>query len=72
MSRSLQLAHEAKTKKKITKATLFERFNFKPEGSELPRIPEKAAPSSRPSSPVSAHHTDVEMRTLIHLRAHPH
>ncbi len=30
--KSLQLAHEAKTKRKITKASLFERFNFKPQG----------------------------------------
>ncbi|KAB5555001.1 MRC1-like domain-containing protein [Coniochaeta sp. 2T2.1] len=59
MTRSLQLAHEAKTKKKITKASLFERFNFKPEGSPAPGV--KLASSSRPASPVS-HHTDAEMK----------
>lgn len=60
MSRSLQLAHEAKTKKKITKASLFERFNFKPEGSVVSEP--KLSSSSRPASPVSAHHTDAEMK----------
>jgi mediator of replication checkpoint protein 1 len=60
MTRSLQLAHEAKTKKKITKASLFERFNFKPESSGL-SVP-KLSSSSRPASPVSAHHTDAETK----------
>lgn len=56
LTRSLQLAHEAKTKKKITKSTLFERFNFRPEGAaEEPRS------SSRFASPVSALHTDTNM-----------
>lgn len=62
MTRSLQLAHEAKTKKKITKASLFERFNFKPRGSDVP--PPKLSSSSRPASPVSAHHTDAEMKDV--------
>jgi mediator of replication checkpoint protein 1 len=58
MSRNLQLAHEAKTKKKITKASLFERFNFRPQGAPTP---EKPANSSHPTTPASAH-TDAEMR----------
>ncbi|KAL7623230.1 hypothetical protein AAE478_006911 [Parahypoxylon ruwenzoriense] len=58
LSRSLQLAHEAKTKKKITKASLFERFNFKTQAA--PSDP-KVTSSSRPTTPGSAHHTDVEM-----------
>ncbi|OIW28518.1 hypothetical protein CONLIGDRAFT_681472 [Coniochaeta ligniaria NRRL 30616] len=62
MTRSLQLAHEAKTKKKMTKASLFERFNFKPEGSAV--LAPKLSSSSRPVSPVSAHHTDAEMRDV--------
>ncbi|KAH8893243.1 hypothetical protein GQ53DRAFT_745479 [Thozetella sp. PMI_491] len=62
MNRSLQLAHEAKTKKKITKSTLFERFNFRPEGSALPPVPEKLSSSSRPTTPVSALHTDGEAK----------
>lgn len=60
MTRGLQLAHEAKTKKKITKASLFERFNFKPEGSGVPEP--RFASSSRPASPVSAAHTDADMK----------
>ncbi|RYP08489.1 hypothetical protein DL764_001877 [Monosporascus ibericus] len=58
LSRSLQLAHEAKTRKKISKASLFERFNFKVEGVAAEKKP---ASSSRPSTPVSAQQTDVEM-----------
>jgi mediator of replication checkpoint protein 1 len=65
LSRSLQLAHEAKTKKKISKSTLFERFNFKPIGvemqTEIPATSDaKLSSSSRPTTPVSAAHTDVE------------
>ncbi|RDW91301.1 hypothetical protein BP5796_02466 [Coleophoma crateriformis] len=56
LSRSMQLAHQAKTKKKITKASLFAKFNYKPAGfSEADA--ESSAPTS--SSPV---HSDVEMR----------
>ncbi|EFX02919.1 hypothetical protein CMQ_2848 [Grosmannia clavigera kw1407] len=67
MARNLQLAHEAKTKKKITKASLFERFNFKPGGAATATPATPAAPaapiapaaaatpisSSRPTSPTS-------------------
>lgn len=64
MSRNLQLAHEAKTKKKITKASLFERFNFKPEGAAAATAAVAATAtsaaaaatpviSSRPTSPAS-------------------
>lgn len=52
MARSMQLAHQAMTKKKITKAALFERFNFRqPAAAE-------AKSSSRPSTPAS----DAEMK----------
>ncbi|KAI1502587.1 MRC1-like domain-containing protein [Biscogniauxia marginata] len=58
LSRSLQLAHEVKTKKKITKASLFERFNFKTkDASKEGKLPS----SSRPTTPGSNHQTDVEM-----------
>ncbi|KAI1778161.1 MRC1-like domain-containing protein [Hypoxylon cercidicola] len=57
LSRSLQLAHEAKTKKKITKASLFERFNFRTEAASNDP---KQVSSSRPTTPGSGH-TDVEM-----------
>ncbi|XXH03903.1 hypothetical protein Hte_010311 [Hypoxylon texense] len=58
LSRSLQLAHEAKTKKKITKASLFERFNFRTETTAA--VDPKQASSSRPTTPGSGH-TDVEL-----------
>ena len=57
MARNMQLAHEAKTKKKITTASLFERFNFKPVGSVKQPEP-KTTSSSRPSTPQS----DAEMK----------
>ncbi|KAL1840973.1 hypothetical protein VTJ49DRAFT_7579 [Mycothermus thermophilus] len=67
LARSLQLAHEAKVRKKITKATLFERFNFKPEGAgaaptDKPAAAEPAPSSSRPPTPGSAQPSDVEMK----------
>lgn len=57
MARSMQLAHEAKTRKKISKASLFEKFNFKPAGQTAPELPPQENSSSRPSTPSS----DVEM-----------
>lgn len=54
MARSMQLAHEAKTRKKISKSSLFERFNFRPAGEPGP----KTASSSRPATPP----TDVDMK----------
>lgn len=60
INRSMQLAHEAKTKKKITKASLFERFNFNPHGGNV--VKEKVSGSSRPQTPSSGRHTDAEMK----------
>ncbi|KAK4039175.1 MRC1-like domain-containing protein [Parachaetomium inaequale] len=63
LTRSLQLAHEAKVKKKISKATLFERFNFKPGGAAAPA--EETAPatsSSRAPTPGSVQQSDAEMK----------
>ncbi|KAI1211652.1 MRC1-like domain-containing protein [Annulohypoxylon truncatum] len=57
ISRSLQLAHEAKTKKKITKDSLFERFNFRKETAPSDNKPTS---SSRPTTPGSQH-TDADM-----------
>lgn len=54
MARSMQLAHEAKTRKKISKSSLFERFNFRPAGMPEP----KTTSSSRPGTPMS----DVDMK----------
>lgn len=59
LSRNLQLAHEAKTKKKIAKSTLFERFNFKPQGDVAENKPPPS--SSRPTSPVSPDPIDNTM-----------
>ncbi|OAA46089.1 DNA replication checkpoint mediator, MRC1 domain protein [Metarhizium rileyi] len=56
MARSMQLAHEAKTKKKISKTSLFERFNYKPIGG-IGTAALVANSSSRPTTPQS----DVEM-----------
>ncbi|KAI8961000.1 MRC1-like domain-containing protein [Daldinia sp. FL1419] len=58
LSRSLQLAHEAKTKKKITKASLFERFNFR---TEAVAAQNKPTSSSRPTTPGSTQLTDADM-----------
>ncbi|KAI0885501.1 MRC1-like domain-containing protein [Annulohypoxylon maeteangense] len=57
ISRSMQLAHEAKTKKKITKDSLFERFNYK--RGAAPKI-NKPTSSSRPTTPGSQH-TDADV-----------
>ncbi|KAF3058055.1 Mediator of replication checkpoint protein 1 [Daldinia childiae] len=58
LSRSMQLAHEAKTKKKITKASLFERFNFRTEAVSTETKP---VISSRPTTPGSTQQTDIDM-----------
>ncbi|ODA82619.1 hypothetical protein RJ55_01127 [Drechmeria coniospora] len=57
MARNMQLTHEARTRKKITKASLFAKFNFRP-ASIAPEP--KTHSSSRPSSPVS----DVDMKDV--------
>ncbi|KAL3960657.1 hypothetical protein ACCO45_005774 [Purpureocillium lilacinum] len=58
IARNMQLAHEARTRKKITKASLFERFNFRPVGEAQPEP--KTTSSSRPGTPP----TDVEMKDV--------
>ncbi|ROV96250.1 hypothetical protein VMCG_07657 [Cytospora schulzeri] len=60
IQRAMQLAHEAKTRKKITKASLFERFNFNPSGN--PAAKEKLQSSSRAQTPTSTKSTDAEMK----------
>ena len=56
MSRNMQLAHQAKTKKKITKDSLFARFNFRTSASPNVETPQNASSStvasSRPASDV--------------------
>ncbi|KAK2592682.1 hypothetical protein QQS21_009612 [Conoideocrella luteorostrata] len=56
LARSMQLAHEAKTRKKISKASLFERFNYRPAGG-INEEQQQTNSSSRPNTPRS----DVEM-----------
>jgi len=57
LSRSLQLAHEAKTKKKLSKASLFQRFNFRVDGSAR-KAQNETTSSSRPTTPGQ---TDAEV-----------
>ncbi|KAJ6087499.1 hypothetical protein N7467_006413 [Penicillium canescens] len=60
MSRNMQLAHQAKTKKKITKESLFARFNFmqpEPSATEQPVVNSSSTASSQNSS-------DGELRKL--------
>ena len=49
MSRNMQLAHQAQTKKKITKESLFARFNFPMPGAPKEQ-PSSATASSAPNS----------------------
>ena len=74
MSRNMQLTHKAITKKKITKASLFARFNYRTtdvaaEASSDPPRPTSSSsaaphsdiemPETPPTSPAS-HHNDLE------------
>jgi mediator of replication checkpoint protein 1 len=52
MSRNMQLAHQAKTKKKITKES-FAKFNFKPGGGVAPDTSMAASSATASSAPVS-------------------
>jgi mediator of replication checkpoint protein 1 len=56
LSRNTQLAHQPKTKKKITKVDLFKVFNFRAAGSA-----EEEKPEDGPTSSSPAPHSDVEM-----------
>jgi mediator of replication checkpoint protein 1 len=58
MSRNMQLAHEARTKKKITKSSLFAKFNYKPAGF----AEEEDMEPIRPTSSSSALQTDQEAK----------
>ena len=54
MSRNMQLAHQAKTKKRVTKESLFARFNFKTSNSSTKNAVQALSSSTAPSStPVS-------------------
>ncbi|KAI9797580.1 MAG: hypothetical protein M1835_007844 [Candelina submexicana] len=60
MSRNMQLAHEARTRKKITKESLFARFNFRPSAVAGKEVDQRDTPgassSSAPTSDSEALH----------------
>jgi mediator of replication checkpoint protein 1 len=58
LSRNQQLAHNAITKKKVTKASLFAKFNFKPRG----HVEEISDPVRPTSSSSTAPNSDMEMK----------
>ncbi|KAL8800668.1 MAG: hypothetical protein Q9200_007179, partial [Gallowayella weberi] len=60
MSRNMQLAHQARTKKKITKESLFARFNFRTGNSPVP-VTVPADRSSAAASPDLTSDTDVRI-----------
>ncbi|KFZ05194.1 hypothetical protein V501_08586 [Pseudogymnoascus sp. VKM F-4519 (FW-2642)] len=66
MARNMQLAHQAKTKKKITKSSLFARFNYKPEGF----VEEPATSSSPQQSDAEMHETPPTSPLSPSLTAH--
>ncbi|KAI5805882.1 MRC1-like domain-containing protein [Geopyxis carbonaria] len=62
MQRNMQLTHEARTRKKITKQSLFEKFNFKPEGETdsvdtVPKPPPDTSPAVASEPDTIAHDT---------------
>ncbi|OBT61960.1 hypothetical protein VE03_08650 [Pseudogymnoascus sp. 23342-1-I1] len=79
MARNMQLAHQAKTKKKITKSSLFARFNYRPEGfveepatsssprqsdAEIHETPPSSPPTPSPSAQKSVPQADVSAASL--------
>jgi mediator of replication checkpoint protein 1 len=57
MSRNMQLAHEARTKKKITKASLFAKFNYRPTNMSVKEFDEGVDSSSPPRTNAETHDT---------------
>ena len=57
MSRNMQLAHQAKTKKKISKQSLLDRFKFRTSVTPIVEAPQNPSSSIAASS---AHASDVE------------
>ena len=50
MSRNMQLSHQAKTKKKISKQSLLDRFNFRTSMASIVEAPQDLGPSNGSSS----------------------
>lgn len=64
MSRNMQLAHQAKTKKKISKQSLLDKFNFRTSMAPVVEVPQtldsSTGPSSAPaSSPEEGYNEDT-------------
>ena len=57
MSRNMQLAHQAKTKKKISKQSLLDRFKFRTSVTPIAEAPQNPSSSTAASS---AHASDLE------------
>ncbi|KAI9849796.1 MAG: hypothetical protein M1837_000007 [Sclerophora amabilis] len=62
ISRNMQLAHQAKTRKKIPKQSLFDRFNYKPIGYEAEVIDEEPGKVDGSSS-AAASDTEIVKST---------
>ena len=62
MSRNMQLAHQAKTKKKISKQSLLDRFKFRTSMAPIVEVPQKLSSStcasSTPASDLEEGHSE--------------
>lgn len=67
LARNMQLEHEARTRKKITKQSLFDKFNFKAAATEepapsaptpSPKLPNRSEPRCHPSEPPPMYKTN--------------
>lgn len=68
----MQLAHQARTRKKITKQSLFDKFNFKPdvlgEALEEPFSKDSTKANTKKANPPA---TDSRYVFRMHIFAHP-
>ena len=65
MSRNMQLAHQAKTKKKISKQSLLDRFNFRKSMTPIAEV------SQNPSSSTAASSTPASDLEEVHKQDSP-
>ncbi|KAI9735850.1 MAG: hypothetical protein M1834_001315 [Cirrosporium novae-zelandiae] len=63
MERNMQLAHQARTKKKVTKESLFAKFNFRPVGMAAEASAQQAPSAPPESSSQSSIENDQEKST---------
>ena len=54
MSRNMQLAHQAETKKKISKQSLLDRFNFHTSVTPIAEVPQNSSSSTAASSALAS------------------